>query len=515
MEEITQIIDVPEHEQRFGIDKQTTDMLNELLSHIPNSKRTPSVLNSIHRLIERYKQLREEFSNFDKNNNALLPKTKGATFKPLVESLKQLNQKLYWLLPVSINNKKVYDTINEDEELSFINELSLAQVLIEQAEYSDQWLANTVPEEQNKYIHYLHQLNRLATPFTNQNLENYITSKPVHANLITIVDTLNDQNSYVAKEDVIKQTRFVSQIYNIGLSCLESEVNENRKIINKPVPLTANDTILLKSFITLPLSVYKFSHINLPSTNIMTRSDLNMHFINYWKFLKNTTTVNTWIVEDLEKPLEFESDDFLNNIKEFILDESLDKTQDDLYEKYLNAFIPKTRIIFGLIKNYIKGGLSLFKIVKYLEPFMIYHSDLSFKQYEEMIKFLENRIHQYKKQFIVNNNNFQALYNKLYGRTPKIADSTYILFNILSSNEVMKTDVLKAYNISEANKTNMSNDEILDKMIRIDYARLFMSAISKITLDLMVSNVLDKFTEIESQIEEKKILRFLQKLCVK
>ena len=76
LDEITQIVDVPEHEQRFGIDTQTNDMLNEILSHIPNAKRDSSVLNSIHQLIERYKQLRESFSNFDQNNNALLPKCK-------------------------------------------------------------------------------------------------------------------------------------------------------------------------------------------------------------------------------------------------------------------------------------------------------------------------------------------------------------------------------------------------------------------------------------------------------
>ena len=45
-------------------------MLDELLSDIPNYKRTNTVLNNIHTIIERYVQLRTIYSNFDSNGNA-------------------------------------------------------------------------------------------------------------------------------------------------------------------------------------------------------------------------------------------------------------------------------------------------------------------------------------------------------------------------------------------------------------------------------------------------------------
>ena len=104
---VAMLVQVPEEERRYGIEKQTTDMLNELLSDIPNAQRTRGVLNNIHRMIERYKQLRTEFSKFDQNGNALMPDIQGADFKPLVESLENLNQKLYWILPVCRNLKKL------------------------------------------------------------------------------------------------------------------------------------------------------------------------------------------------------------------------------------------------------------------------------------------------------------------------------------------------------------------------------------------------------------------------
>ena len=107
LEAITQVIEVPEAEQRFGIDKQVNDLLDDLLSEIPNAKRTKTVLNNIHTMIQRFQQLRTLYSKFDEQGHAMKPKTLGANYKPLVHSLKKLNKELYWLLPVVKNKKKV------------------------------------------------------------------------------------------------------------------------------------------------------------------------------------------------------------------------------------------------------------------------------------------------------------------------------------------------------------------------------------------------------------------------
>ena len=107
LESITQIVDVPESQRKYSIESQLNDLLDELLSQIPNAQRTRSVLNNIHIEIERFKQLREDFSKFDKNNNALLTNFKGANYKPLVEKLQNLNFKLNWILPVVNNKKKI------------------------------------------------------------------------------------------------------------------------------------------------------------------------------------------------------------------------------------------------------------------------------------------------------------------------------------------------------------------------------------------------------------------------
>jgi hypothetical protein len=114
LEEITELIPVKVTEKRFGLETQTNDLLDDLLSSIPTTKRTPLVLNKIHIMIERFKQLREMFSILT-NDGIDKPIVKTAQYKPLVERLEKLNKKLYWCLPIVKNRKKLYN-INVDDE---------------------------------------------------------------------------------------------------------------------------------------------------------------------------------------------------------------------------------------------------------------------------------------------------------------------------------------------------------------------------------------------------------------
>ena len=51
---ITQEVPVSESERRYGIETQSDDLLNDLLSTVPTASRTPKVLKSIHTMVERY-----------------------------------------------------------------------------------------------------------------------------------------------------------------------------------------------------------------------------------------------------------------------------------------------------------------------------------------------------------------------------------------------------------------------------------------------------------------------------
>ena len=62
---VVQLVNVESAAQRYSLETQTSDLQDELLSTIPNIQRTTKVLNNIHTMIERFVQLRKEFSTFD------------------------------------------------------------------------------------------------------------------------------------------------------------------------------------------------------------------------------------------------------------------------------------------------------------------------------------------------------------------------------------------------------------------------------------------------------------------
>ena len=68
---IKQYVGIDRSKQRFNIEAQTNDLLDELLSDIPSVERTSTVLNNIHIMIERFKQLRLSFSTFDDYGNVI------------------------------------------------------------------------------------------------------------------------------------------------------------------------------------------------------------------------------------------------------------------------------------------------------------------------------------------------------------------------------------------------------------------------------------------------------------
>ena len=493
LDEIVQVVDVPEYEQRYNIDKQTNDLLDELLSSIPNAQRTTMVLNNIHKMIERFKQLRSEFSKFDKYGNADMPDLLGANFKPLVNSLLNINKKLYWLLPVSKLKKKVYDLDDADVDPELYKDvvsLTLADDRIKEEDAIKMYKSNSIPDGENKYNFLIKELNDLFTPYTNPDSQEYrIVSKDIEDNINSVIDNLDDLKSSVIAKNNIARRKFVIQTYNLGLSKLDKIETHGKKSYLKRVKLTPNDRITIKSFISLPEPTIKYSHINLPKTNILDKSSLNMNNIAYWKFLNQKTPVNQYVVDDLNVEIPFNEDTYLTDIKEYLLNESIEDP--DKYNKYLNAIIPKTRVLFNLIKKYINGKLSLYSIVKYLEPFLIYQKDLSFKQYETIVEFIETKIVEFKKRYINQMNNFKIL-KKTQGdyddlNKPSILND--IKFQDYSARGEFERDMDDYYQLER----NLSSIEILNTMNNFDYTKFYSLSLANASQSLYLPSHLGDF----------------------
>ena len=196
--EIVEKIHVKEEHKRFGIETQTQDILDEMIAEYPSNQRTRKVLNNIHILIERFKQLRRTFSFFNESGNAESVKLKGANYKPLVNKLKELNQKLYWLIPVVRNIHKLIDidTVEDDLDDADLIEWKWAGNTI--MESLRQYYNNNIPDGQNKYDYLNQSINPFFTPFNESNdNQNIIIKKVVKENLDILSDNFDNMYSTI------------------------------------------------------------------------------------------------------------------------------------------------------------------------------------------------------------------------------------------------------------------------------------------------------------------------------
>ena len=100
LEEISEEVEVSEGEKVFDITDQISDLMDDLLASVPSSKRTPKYLKYIHTMLERYKELREQYSVFDELGYFSETILKTENYKPVKKVLHDMNYSLYWALPV-------------------------------------------------------------------------------------------------------------------------------------------------------------------------------------------------------------------------------------------------------------------------------------------------------------------------------------------------------------------------------------------------------------------------------
>ena len=484
LETVPMEVQVPESEKRYSIEQQTTDLLNELLSDIPNQQRTPTVLNNIHKMIERYKLLRQDYSSFDLYGQASKPIQKGSKHKPLIKELNEFNQKLYWILPVVKNIKKLYDIdgLSPEQISELYSDVSpeyLSENRIQETEIFNEFTSNQRPAGQNAYEFFIKSLNKYWTPFIDINNESIITTKQVNTNICAVVDNLNNFESSIAKggmESNIMKKRFLLQEYNLGINTIRLKKIQGGKNIINNIPIALPDKLNIKSFLTLPSSTVLFSKINLPSTNILSRCNLSLNFINYWKLLNKSTNISVKPINKEE--IEFTDSNYLKQIAEYFPNPDSDLSYDD----YLNNIIPKTRVIFDIFKDKIENPFSIFKVVKFLEPFLIYHQDLTFKQYENMAEFIEYKINLWKRMYEQKKKYFYSLLST------STAPVSPLLFSMFLGFPDTEENIKSNYSLGKYLNNNFTNSEFIKITNQIDYGIYFNDVVTSLNLPLLTKN---------------------------
>ena len=484
LEQITQLVHVKEGEERYGLDNQTNDLLDDLLSTIPTINRTPVVISKLEIMIQRFVELRTKFSTFDEYGNAIMPEIKTASYKPLVESIKKLNTKLDWLLPVTQTKKNVYDIDQDiDDEYSDINSLTTANSRIMDTEELNQFYSG-----ERDYNYLLSVIQKQGTPFAdNSDDPNVIRTQQVNTTINGIVNNLDDFYSTVVKDDILKRKRFFLQTY--GKSPTHLVPTEDKNIYLRK-PLQNNDTINISSLLMLPEPFVNYNRIHLPTTNILDKTQLNKVDIRTFKMFNSETEVNSYMVGKNE--FKYDDNQFLALVNEFTIEDGV------TYDELLNNIIPRTRQIFELMKKYIGGKYNLINLVQDLEPFLVYLDDLTYKQYQVMVTYINKQITEYKKRLVTKTREFQ----QLQYRKEKASKVLHSLFNLLKQHRNPKNDedlqeyVMKTIYDVDTKSIKIQRDEselvpfdsaseILSSILSLDNANLLNTAIASANISLI------------------------------
>lgn len=485
LDDISQNIEIPESQRKYGIEIQANDMMDELLSTIPDFKRTSDVKNNISLLINRFKELRDKFSNFDDNGNVKGYVKNGPTWKPLIERLKNLNKNIKWIIPVVEQRKYLYvdkNSIYEDDEFDAVL-YDQQDIMNKEDELYKMYKNNTLNTNTNRYFKLYEELDAYNKGFDSiNNSGSLVNNMKVKSEFDTVINNLQDFYSSVINKSKITEKKFVVQRYNMGLTKQDNVLMKSGKTIYIRNNMTPDDSINIKSLLLLPPSIVELSKSSLPSTNILKKSHYSQTIVSLFRLLK--TNVNSVIVDDLEHELLIDEEnteenalDIINNneIKDFSLDDRLKDTSDK-YDKFLNTIIPKTRTLIKQLRTRIKNRYSIHGFVEELEPYMIYNDDLSYQQYKELRFTIKTAIIEFNKTFTNKSNTFQQLSSSMPVQQEQVSRIERLFFNNPELLELFKD----GYKINDVNA--ISHSELLNKLISNDNLTMLSDIITSMTI---------------------------------
>ncbi len=512
---------------RYSIEEQTNDFLEVLLSNVPTAQRSDKILNNFNTIINRYKQLRTSFSLFDKNNNITQdPKTKrpyiyhDANWKPITKSLNEFNNKLLWILLVGKNIKNIFNVELSDEDI--YSDIQVKRIETEMDLLSkayENYKTNTVSLDENRYIELFRKINPDFTPFETADgdaLNGVIYQKQIMTDMNVIINNYDDFKTSAAtfgndKKYQIKPHKFEMVRLNTGLEYIK-QIKLTSSTRTDHYKMTPNDTLSLKSVMSLPEPTIRFSKVNLPGTNILDKANLAQQFLNYWKLLNSKTIVNNIVVDDFETPIEYSEENFMKDIKNYELN-VLDKTNPkEDYDKFLNHIIPKTRMLFNLIKKYISGKLSFYNVVEYLEPFLIYPEDITYMQYIEINNYINGKngmISNYVKTFSAKKANMKEIKNKIKPSKKEPTLQNLVEPSAYSDVGNIKLSMINDYFAAKDESIGLvdykyTNSELLKLMIEKDFGNVYNIGVSLSSTSLAIpENISQIITQDKDELKTR------------
>jgi hypothetical protein len=502
LDDLEHEVNVSEEEQRYSLDKQTNDYLDKLINAYLPEQRTEQVIKQIHNEINYYVQLRGAYSRFDANNYPMLPTERGEHYKYLKEQLFNLNKKMYFLFPVLENTRNLIINENEDsggDETDY-NFQPMGDFIEALTSTSLKWVNNSSKEKINNYKEHIKTLSQLFDSYSNRSPENI----NVNTQIMMINDIVDDFYNYAITKGSLTKSRFMIDVYNEGLTMLESHYVNNKKF-TKPTKLTANDYVNIIGFMSLPLPLFMFSLTNTNYTTIGDKANLNINFINFSEFLNTKTFYNKHVLENdnidtyVNNHSNIHNNSFLKTINYFTIDKSIDLPYLEKMNYLLESFIPTNKALIGeYIALYNPTSLnhrkySLLSFLYDLQSLNIDCYNLHYNDYKFINSIINSNIEIYTKIYKSNEANFAKFLNNINASNSYAIKSRneniVFSFNLLAKE--LKDEVFNFYNIKEELFNNY--EELYSFLYTVDCGAFFLQALNKNIMDLVVGNLLDNF----------------------
>lgn len=507
--EIKEDVYVKEGEKRYALDIQLEDLLDDMLSTIPNDQRKDHIIDEIHLSIHRFKEMREMYSEYDNKGIPSNFKKKSFMYKPLLNNIKELTSNVGWILPITKTLHKVVSANDLDDRYNhkYSNEKN---TYIEEFKLKENFKANNIQGD-DKYMSYNRQMGELYKPFKNSlDMTNILYVGEANANVQSIVD--NDGNYYSKKinviskgknkdKDIFEDVKYELLKYNKGEQ--ETRYDDFKKLLNpRKLQITENEKLHIRGYMKLPYTFMEKYKMHLPETSIMEKINSHQQNTYYWDYLteeinvKNEKTNGT---QDMKK--------YLLKPRSYMYKESArydDRDVEETFSEFLNNIIPTTNDIIDIVNPIIDDGINIDNVMKHLEPFHIYKNDLTFSQYTKINDIIQNNIDIYIKTILSNTYKYENYVNLKY--TNQYIDFIADLFENSENSETFSEELNTKYAIS-----NIHDTEQLNKMMQIDNGMFLKSAIFKNDLNLFQDVDLEKLVEenianmenIQKELEEK------------
>ncbi len=509
-EEFYHSVNVPENEKRYTLETQLNDYMDNTLNKYKQEERNDELINKINLELNRYKELRKLYSNFDENNNPHIPNEKGEFYKPLKEVINNLNKKLYWLIPVVYNSKElIHNEETDDYDEDYINIIKMGELIENLNLTINKWINNTSKDKINDYQKYINNLlniynntiNKYSSDFNSITFNSLDVNTQIHA----INDIYDDFYSYCINDNLIDKSRFSLDVYNEGQKMLETDYINNKRIYNLK-DLTPNDKIIIISFITLPLPIFNFSKINQEYTNIYNKSNLNMEFLNYFKVLNNNTNINKLILDNshfnnyINSHNNIHDNKLFEHIFNFSIEDVESYTPKEKFNILLESFIPTNSNAIQYLSQTNKY-INYKSLIQDIQNLNIDMYNLNKKDFNIINKLFNENIDNYKKEYNTSKELFTKLINILNKEHLNLKENYKYNFDIITGE--LKQELYDNYNIDPDIYNNSS--ELINSFINIDNGKFFISSLNKTIMDLIVSNLLDNFIKLAKKSKDEKI----------